>query len=62
LGIPFFLSALALHQFLVIFNRFKKYIRIFEITTGVFLIIVGVLVFTNSLTVLQAWSERLFGS
>jgi len=62
LGIPFFLSSLALHQFLIIFNRFKKYIRIFEITTGIFLIIVGVLVFTNSLTVLQGWAERIFGS
>jgi len=62
LGIPFFLSSLALHQFLVIFNRFKKYIRIFEITTGIFLIIVGVLVFTNSLTVLQGWADRIFGN
>jgi len=62
LGIPFFLSALALHQFLVVFNRFKKYIRMFEITTGIFLIIVGVLVFTNSLTMLQGWAERIFGS
>jgi len=62
LGIPFFLSALALHQFLVVFNRFKKYIRMFEITTGIFLIIVGVLVFTNSLTMLQGWAERIFGN
>jgi cytochrome c-type biogenesis protein len=62
LGIPFFLSSLALHQFLVIFNRFKKYIRVFEIVTGIFLIIVGILVFTNSLTILQSWAERLFGN
>jgi cytochrome c-type biogenesis protein len=62
LGIPFFLSALAMHQFLVIFNRFKKYIRMFEITTGIFLIIVGIIVFTNSLAILQGWAERVFGS
>lgn len=62
LAIPFFLSSLAMHQFLVIFNRFKKYIRMLEITTGIFLIIVGILVFTNSLTILQRWAERLFGN
>lgn len=61
LGIPFFLSALAMHQFLVLFNRFKKYIRIFEIVTGVFLIIVGVLLFTNYLTVLGRLTSSLFG-
>jgi cytochrome c-type biogenesis protein len=47
LGLPFFLASLAMHQFLVFFNRFKKYIRIFEIFTGVFLIVVG-LIFSNS--------------
>lgn len=55
LGIPFFLSALAIHRFLTLFNRFKKYIRIFEITTGVFLIIVGILIFFDRLTMLQRY-------
>ncbi|HEY6838269.1 MAG TPA: cytochrome c biogenesis protein CcdA [Geobacteraceae bacterium] len=49
LGIPFFLAALAMHQFLVVFNRFKKFIRLFEIVTGAFLIIVGVLIYGNYL-------------
>ncbi|GFE59406.1 cytochrome c biogenesis CcdA family protein [Geobacter sp. AOG1] len=61
LAIPFFLAALAMHQFLVVFNRFKKYIRIFEIVTGVFLIIVGVMVFTNYLTVLSRYTTIWFG-
>jgi cytochrome c-type biogenesis protein len=61
LGLPFFLAALAMHQFLVVFNRFKKYIRIFEIVTGVFLIIVGVLLFTNYLTVLARYTNKLMG-
>ncbi|HOP39927.1 MAG TPA: cytochrome c biogenesis CcdA family protein, partial [Geobacteraceae bacterium] len=55
LGTPFFLSSLALHKFLALFNRYKKMIRIFEIVTGFFLIIVGILVFTNSLTVLSQY-------
>jgi len=54
LGIPFLISSLALHRFLVFFNKFKKHIRIFEIITGVFLMLVGILIFTN-------WLSRLSG-
>ena len=61
LGLPFFLASLAMHQFLVFFNRFKKYIRIFEIITGVFLIVVGVLIFTNYLAVIARYTNMLFG-
>lgn len=61
LGTPFFISALALHKFLDLFNRFKKSIRIFEIVTGFFLIVIGVLVFTNSLTTLSQFITVLFG-
>lgn len=61
LAIPFFLSSLAMHQFLVVFNRFKKHIRLFEIVTGVFLIIVGVMIFTNYLSVLSRFTMKWFG-
>jgi cytochrome c-type biogenesis protein len=60
LGIPFLLSSLALHRFIVLFNRFKKYIRLFEIVTGLFLIVVGVLIFTNWLSVLSGYANALF--
>jgi len=60
LGIPFLLSSLALHRFITIFNRFKKYIRLFEIITGFFLIIVGILIFTNWLSVLSGYANLLF--
>jgi cytochrome c-type biogenesis protein len=53
LGIPFFLSALAIHSFLTIFNRFKKFIRMFEIVTGIFLFVVGILIFFDKLTAIQ---------
>jgi len=59
LAIPFFLSSLALHQFLVVFNRYKKYIRIFEIITGMLMVIVGVLIFTNNLSVFQRYFDML---
>jgi cytochrome c-type biogenesis protein len=55
LAIPFFISALALHRFLVFFNRFRKYIRLFEIITGLFLVIAGLLVFFDKLTMIQRY-------
>lgn len=54
LGVPFFLSALAMNRFLLIFNRFKRYIRTCEIITGILLIVVGVLIYSN-------WLSRLSG-
>ncbi|AJE02922.1 cytochrome c biogenesis CcdA family protein [Geobacter pickeringii] len=61
LAIPFFLSSLAMHQFLVLFNRFKKHIRVLEIVTGVFLVIVGVMIFTNYLSVLSRYTMKWLG-
>jgi cytochrome c-type biogenesis protein len=61
LGIPFFISGMALHQFLAFFKRYRKYIRIMEILTGGLLIVVGVLLFTNYLTVLSRYFSRWFG-
>ncbi len=50
MGIPFIIAGVLFHGFLTFFNRFKKYIRITEIATGVLLMIVGVLLFFDLLT------------
>ena len=60
LGIPFLLSSLAMHQFLTIFNRFRKYIRMFEIATGLFLIVVGILIYSNWLSRLSGYTSMFF--
>lgn len=61
LGTPFLLSSLALHRFLNIFNRFKKHIRLMEIITGVFLIVIGIMIFFNNFAsitrFLTSWIE-----
>lgn len=54
LGVPFFVSSLATHRFQILFNRFKKYIRTCEIITGILLMVIGVLIYTN-------WLSRLSG-
>lgn len=60
LGVPFFLSALAMHRFLAVFNRFKKYIHLFEIITGIFLMVIGVLIYTNWLSRLSAYTTIIY--
>jgi cytochrome c-type biogenesis protein len=61
LGIPFLLSSLAMHQFVLLFNRFKKFIRVFEVTTGLFLILVGVMIFFDYLATMGTVFTRIFG-
>jgi cytochrome c-type biogenesis protein len=61
LAIPFFLAALAMHQFLIFFRRFKRHIRMFEVLTGVLMVVVGVLIFTNYLTVISRYTSAWFG-
>lgn len=47
LGVPFFLASLAINQFLFIFNRFKGFVRFMPLVTGVFLILIGVLLLSG---------------
>jgi cytochrome c-type biogenesis protein len=53
LGIPFLLSALAINSFFHFFTKFKRYIEIVHIGGGLLLILVGILIFTGYLTVLN---------
>ncbi|MDD3802308.1 MAG: cytochrome c biogenesis CcdA family protein [Desulfuromonas thiophila] len=55
LGIPFLLAGLLFHGFLNFFNRFRKHIRLLEITTGALMMTVGVLLFFNLFGDLSAW-------
>lgn len=50
MGIPFFLSSLAFNQLLTSLKWLKKYLNLLERLTGILLILVGVLLLTNSLT------------
>jgi cytochrome c-type biogenesis protein len=50
LAIPFVLTALGLSRFLRFYHRFRKYLHAVEVSSGVLLLLVGGLVFTNRLT------------
>ena len=49
LGLPFFLAGIGINTFFGLFERIRKYFRVIEIVSGILLILVGVLVFTNDL-------------
>jgi cytochrome c-type biogenesis protein len=52
LGLPFFLAGIGINTFFGLFERLmrvKKFFRIIQIVSGVLLILVGVLIFTNDL-------------
>ena len=53
LGVPFFVASLMVNQFLFIFNRFKVFMRFVPIVTGVFLIIMGTLLFSGQFSKLS---------
>ena len=55
LGIPFLLTAFGINQFWGFFSRIKKYMRLLEVTSGIIMVIVGVMIFTNKLVLIQSW-------
>jgi cytochrome c-type biogenesis protein len=50
LAIPFLLTAMAIHRFLRFYKRFRRHLHAVEVGSGVLLLFVGGLIFTNSLT------------
>ena len=54
LGIPFLLTALAFQRFIGFFRWMRNHMRAVEIVSGLLLVGIGVLVFTNSLSVIAA--------
>ncbi|HYE88257.1 MAG TPA: cytochrome c biogenesis protein CcdA [Vicinamibacterales bacterium] len=55
LAIPFLLTALAINQFFVAFSKIRRYYHAIEIVSGVLMIIIGVLIFTNRFTIIAQW-------
>jgi cytochrome c-type biogenesis protein len=56
LGIPFLLSAVAINSFFHFFSKFKRHIEIVHVGGGVLLILVGILIFTGYLTLLNTFA------
>ncbi len=60
LAIPFLLTAIATNKFFKVFEKIKKHFRAIEIVAGIFLIIMGIMISLNYLTVLSALFSKWF--
>ncbi|HYA87491.1 MAG TPA: cytochrome c biogenesis protein CcdA [Nitrospirota bacterium] len=52
LGIPFIISALAISAFLSSFNKLRKHFKVIKMASGAILVIMGVLLITDKMTIL----------
>lgn len=55
LGVPFLLAALGISQFFTFFDKFKHHLRKVEIASGLLLVAVGVLIFSDKLSAMAGW-------
>ena len=59
LGIPFLAVAIGLTRFLGIFDRIRKHLRLIEVSSGVIMIILGLLVMTDKLFLIPGYLSFL---
>ena len=57
LAVPFILTAMAIGGFLKQFRKFSKYLPIISTLSGVLMIIMGVMIFMNKLTILSQYTN-----
>ncbi|MBI5672236.1 MAG: cytochrome c biogenesis protein CcdA, partial [Nitrospirae bacterium] len=58
LGLPLFLTALGVDRFLAYFKEVRVYLWGVSTVSGVLLILVGVMIYANSLTIVTSFLER----
>ena len=58
LGIPFLILALAIEQTMPLVKRLRKYLRIFQIISGVLIITIGLLMISAQMTAIARWALR----
>lgn len=59
LGLPFFISSLAVNSFLSYYKKLNKYMNIIKIVSGILLIIFGILLLTNKITMLSGFLPNI---
>jgi cytochrome c-type biogenesis protein len=58
LALPFFLSALAVNTFFQFSQAFRRYIQAFHVAGGILLVVVGLLLLTDYMTLLNVYVLR----
>jgi len=60
LGIPFIITGIGFNLFLEFFGRVKKHFKTIETISGIFLIIIGILIFFDAMGYISSFLVRLF--
>ncbi|KPK95656.1 cytochrome C biogenesis protein [bacterium SM23_31] len=60
LGIPFFITGIAVNTFLNLFSKIKRYYKIIEIISGLFLVIIGVMIMFNYFSIISGYLIKWF--
>jgi len=55
LGVPFLITALAINQFFTAFARIRRHYHTIEVVSGLLLVAIGVLIFTDQFTLIARW-------
>lgn len=58
LGIPFLLVGLFIDRALASLKRFRRYIRPLQIASGLLLILIGLMILTDQVTLIAIWAQR----
>jgi cytochrome c-type biogenesis protein len=58
LGVPLFATSLGVDSFLAYFKRMRAYLWGVSAVSGVFLVVVGVMIYANSLSIITSFLER----
>ena len=59
LAVPFLLTSLGVDRFLAFYGRFRRHLHAVEVTSGVLLIVIGLLIVMRQLTVLSGYLSFL---
>ena len=55
LGVPFLATALMMNRFFAAMGRIRRHYHTIEVVSGLLLVIIGLLIFTNRFTVIAQW-------
>jgi len=59
LALPFLASALALRRFVALFDRYKRFLPVVSVLSGLFLILIGGLLLSNYFSILAGYTLKL---
>ncbi len=59
MAVPFFLASLAVGHFLPLLSRIKRWLPVFNLFAGILLVLVGLLIFTDSLATINSYLQSV---